>query len=42
MGTRQIIVVGGSHGIGAGIVRRCLEMEAEVTAFSRTPGETLA
>ena len=40
MRTRQIVVVGGSHGIGAGIVRRCLEMEADVTAFSRTPGET--
>lgn len=40
MGTRQIVVVGGSHGIGAGIVRRCVSHGAEVTTFSRTPGET--
>ncbi|MDA7874652.1 SDR family oxidoreductase [Rubripirellula sp.] len=40
MGIRQIVVVGGSHGIGAGIVRRCVSHGAEVTTFSRTPGET--
>ena len=39
MGTRQIVVVGGSHGIGAGIVRNCLDRGAEVTTFSRTKGE---
>jgi len=40
MGTRQIVVIGGSHGIGAGIVRNCVGTGAEVTTFSRTPGET--
>lgn len=40
MGTRQIVVVGGSHGIGAGIVQRCVDSGAEVTTFSRTAGET--
>jgi NAD(P)-dependent dehydrogenase (short-subunit alcohol dehydrogenase family) len=40
MGKKQIVVVGGSHGIGAGIVRRCLDSGATVTTFSRTAGET--
>ena len=40
MGTRQVVVVGGSHGIGAGIVQRCVDSGAAVTAFSRTAGET--
>ena len=40
MGTRQIVVVGGSHGIGAGIVRKCLGVGAEVTTLCRTRGET--
>ncbi len=40
MGTKQVVVVGGSHGIGAGIVQRCLDSGATVTTFSRTAGET--
>jgi 3-oxoacyl-[acyl-carrier protein] reductase len=40
MGTRQIVVVGGSHGIGARIVQRCVDSGAGVVTFSRTPGET--
>ncbi len=39
MGMKQFVVVGGSHGIGAGIVQRCLDSGATVTTFSRTAGE---
>ena len=40
MGTKQVVVVGGSHGIGAGIVQRCIDSGATVTTFSRIAGET--
>ena len=42
MGMKQFVVFGGSHGIGAGIVRRCVGSGATVTTFSRTAGETAA
>lgn len=37
MQPKNIVVVGGSHGIGAGIVAGCLAGGAVVTVFSRTP-----
>ncbi|MAI71087.1 MAG: oxidoreductase [Rhodopirellula sp.] len=40
METKRVVVVGGSHGIGSGIVRRCLDAGALVTMFSRTAGES--
>lgn len=35
---RQIILIGGSHGIGLGIVERCLAVGQSVTVFSRSKG----
>ncbi len=39
MQSKQIVIVGGSHGIGLGITRRCVAAGAQVTVVSRTPGE---
>jgi len=39
MQTKNIVVVGGSHGIGRGIVERCAAQGAKLWVFSRTPGE---
>lgn len=37
---KNILVVGGSHGIGLALVRRCVAAGAAVTMISRTAGET--
>ncbi|MGI9473484.1 MAG: SDR family NAD(P)-dependent oxidoreductase [Rubripirellula sp.] len=39
MSPKQIVVVGGSHGIGFGIVQRCLAAGDRVTVLSRTSSE---
>lgn len=39
MQSKQIVIVGGSHGIGLGIARRCVAAGAQVTVVSRTQGE---
>jgi 3-oxoacyl-[acyl-carrier protein] reductase len=39
MRSKNIVVVGGSHGIGRGIVERCAAQGAKLWVFSRTPGE---
>ncbi|QDS86123.1 2,5-dichloro-2,5-cyclohexadiene-1,4-diol dehydrogenase [Rosistilla ulvae] len=39
MQDKNFVIVGGSHGIGAGIVRRCVERGAKVTVLSRGIGE---
>jgi NAD(P)-dependent dehydrogenase (short-subunit alcohol dehydrogenase family) len=36
---RNIVIVGGSYGIGAQLSRRCLESECDVFVLSRTGGE---
>jgi NAD(P)-dependent dehydrogenase (short-subunit alcohol dehydrogenase family) len=37
---RQVLVVGGSYGIGATIAQQCLDRGASVTVVARTRGET--
>lgn len=37
---KNIVVIGGSHGIGLAIVRRCLAQGGNVFAFSRTEGHS--
>ncbi len=39
MRSKQIVIVGGSHGIGLGIVQRCVDAGSQVTVISRTAGE---
>ncbi|TWU02337.1 SDR family oxidoreductase [Stieleria varia] len=39
MSQRNVLIIGGSHGIGLGIVRRCVEQGDQVTVISRTEGE---
>lgn len=39
MQSKQIVIVGGSYGIGLGITRRCVAAGARVTVVSRTQGE---
>lgn len=39
MHNKNIVVIGGSHGIGAQIVHRCLARGASLTVVSRTRGE---
>ncbi|QDS86094.1 short chain dehydrogenase [Rosistilla ulvae] len=39
MQNKNFVIVGGSHGIGAGITRRCVNRGARVTVVSRSIGE---
>jgi 3-oxoacyl-[acyl-carrier protein] reductase len=39
MQSKNIVVVGGSHGIGLGVVHRCVQRAAHVTVVSRTVGD---
>jgi 3-oxoacyl-[acyl-carrier protein] reductase len=42
MKDRNIVIVGGSHGIGAALAGRCIEQGAQVTVIARTRGSVPA